>query len=285
LTLKKPNEETQKTTPMTARERMLAASLNQLPDSVPVSPELWDATTFDVNEHPWHELVGPFAKYSWWQEHLKTFEFFQADAWIVADAPLPNPPGCEDTSESEWISPEEIETRITHRTPKGTLQAVTRTTPTYANWRIKHPVLKFPEDMYIIEPKLFPDPSGLDPAVTNEVIDGVGEKGLVEVGIGDFFTSMLAHWREGGYAAVINDLLDYPDYCRDLQKRFIEYQRAYAEAICQLRLYLSTAVIPASPSPARLIIGHGICRPWRRWEKWRKNTASLSMSTSMAIPR
>ncbi len=50
---------------MTPRERLLTAYRRGIPDRVPVSPELWDATAIAVSGRPWHELVGPFAQASW----------------------------------------------------------------------------------------------------------------------------------------------------------------------------------------------------------------------------
>lgn len=217
---------------MTPRERMLTAYLNQQPDTVPVSPEIWDATTVEVSGRPWHELLGPFAKETWWKVHLQTFEFFGADAWIVADPIFPVPVNCSTESESEWIGPDEIETRLIQRTPKGALRTIARSTPTYAGWKIEKPVKRFPQDMEAYEPFLLPSVENVDLSEINGTLAGVGEKGLVTTNMGDLFTSSLAYCMEGGYEAVINALLDYPDYCRDLQTRFIRYQRDLAEVIC-----------------------------------------------------
>jgi uroporphyrinogen-III decarboxylase len=117
--------------------------------------------------------------------------------------------------------------------PKGELRTIARSTKTYAGWRIEHPVKKFPEDMHLLEPLLFRDISTLDTSEIDETIEGVGEKGLVTSMLGDLFTSFLAHFFEGGYAAVINALLDYPDYCRELRDKFTAHQEALAEAICK----------------------------------------------------
>lgn len=217
---------------MTPRERMLTAYHNQLPDAVPISPEIWDATTVEVSGRPWHELLGPFAKETWWKMHLQAFEFFGADAWIVADPIFPTPFGCSVESVSEWIGPDEIETRLIQHSQKGVLRTIGRSTPTYAGWKIEHPIKRFPEDMVAFEPFFFPDISRLETTEITETLAGVGEKGLVTANMGDLFTSALAYIMEGGYTAVIDALFDCPEYCSDLKTRFIGYQTDLAEALC-----------------------------------------------------
>jgi len=218
---------------MTPRERMLAAYRNQQPDRVPVSPEIWDATSIEVDGRPWHELVGPFAREPWWKIHLRAFQYFGADAWIVAEPSLLFPKGCEIQCDSQWIAPDTIETRTIYRTPCGELRAVSRTTPIYAGWLIEHPIKRFPEDMKAYEPIFFPDPGSFRAQGIDEIIKGVGEEGLVTASVGELFTSALASLREGGYSQLLNDLLDHPDYCRELRNRFISHQAALAEAICK----------------------------------------------------
>ena len=68
---------------MTPRLRMLTAYKGGQADSVPVSPEFWDATSIAVNGAPFYQLMGPFAERPWWKTHLECFEYFHADAWIV----------------------------------------------------------------------------------------------------------------------------------------------------------------------------------------------------------
>jgi len=109
---------------------MLAAYRNQQPDTVPVSPEIWDAIAIAVDGRPFHELVGPFANTPWWKTHLQAFEYFEADAWILAAASLRPARGCEVRSESRWIAPDTIETETWYRTPRGKLHAMAKTTPT-----------------------------------------------------------------------------------------------------------------------------------------------------------
>jgi hypothetical protein len=248
--------------PMTARQRMLAAYHNQQPDALPVSPEIWDATTVEVLGRPWHELLGPFAKTPWWQSHLHAFEFFAADAWILAAPSFATPAGCSAESDSYWISPDEIETCTLQHTPHGNLRTLSRSTATYAFWSIEHPMKRFPEDMHSFEPFFFPDVENIDVSEIETTIAGVGEKGLVTVYLGDFFTSALANNIEGGYTAVINALLDLPNYCRQLQQRYIAFQAELAEAICTRTRTRAEALFVHSGYSALPITSPRIYRDW-----------------------
>jgi uroporphyrinogen decarboxylase len=194
-------------------------------DAVPVSPELWDATAIAVNGSPFHELVGPFAQRPWWKTHLECFEHFRADAWIVPTiGPTPRQRDLR-TVESRFVDAEHtaVESRIVYRTGRGTLHAVARTTESYPEWLLEHPVVKFPDDMDAYADFFFDDPAESDLSEVREAIEGVGEKGLVTPLVGELFTSFLGAVREGGMAATVLDILDHPDYARRLRDRYVEY--------------------------------------------------------------
>jgi len=211
---------------MTPRERMLTAYRHGLPDSLPVSPELWDATAIAVSGRPFHELVGPFAEIPWWQTHLAAFEYFGADAWILAMPGESTEQQSMRTLASRFLDDETIETQTTYHTPRGDLHAVSRTAPTYADWLIEHPVKVFPVDMRAYEDYWFTAPEAIDLSAVDPVIAGVGEKGLVTPFLGDLFTSFLGLVREGGIAQTIFDLLDEPEYCAHLQRRYTDHLSA-----------------------------------------------------------
>jgi hypothetical protein len=106
---------------VTPRARMLTAYRHGVPDRVPVSPELWDATAIAVSGRPFHELVGPFAEVPWWRTHLAAFDYFGADAWILA---MPGETGeqrARRTEQSAFLDDETIETRTTYHTSRGDL--------------------------------------------------------------------------------------------------------------------------------------------------------------------
>jgi len=208
---------------MTPRQRMLAAYRGGMADSVPVSPELWDATAIAVSGKPFHRLVGPFAETPWWQTHLAAFEHFGADAWIVPAAGESGPQREMRLAHSRFLDEDTIETRLHYHTPGGDLEAVARTTRTYADWLIDHPVKVFPRDMERYAAYFFARPDDPDLSEIRDAIQGVGEKGLVTPLVGELFTSFLGTVRAGGMAQAIYDLVDYPDDCRRLHARYVEF--------------------------------------------------------------
>jgi hypothetical protein len=204
---------------------MLAAYKRGQPDAVPVSPELWDATAIAVNGAPFYQLMGPFAERPWWKTHLECFEYFRADAWIV---PAPGPTARQQamrTVESRFVDREKtaVESRLTYRTGRGALHGIARTTEAYADWLLKHPVEKFPQDMQAYEDYFFDDPAACDTSEIRDCLAGVGEKGLVTPMVGELFTSFLGAVREGGMAETVFDLIDHPDYARGLLDRYVEH--------------------------------------------------------------
>ncbi len=208
---------------MTSRQRMLAAYRHEIPDRVPVSPEIWDATAIAVSGRPFHEVRGPFAEIPWWQTHLRAFEHYGADAWIV---PGIGPSPVQERiriSRSYFIDRDTIETDIIYHTSKGNLHSIARTTHDYDGWLLEHPVKRFPEDEEAYEEYFFSDVRACDLSEIRAAIDGVGEKGLVTPCVGEPFTSFLATVREGGMAQSLFDLVDHEEYCRGLQQRYVAH--------------------------------------------------------------
>jgi hypothetical protein len=216
---------------MNPRERMLAAYRLQQPDAVPVSPELWDATAIAVSGRPFHELVGPFARVPWWQTHLAVFEYFEADAWILAAPAESDEQRAMRRSSSRFLDEETIQTTIAYHTPHGDLSATARTSPVYADWLVEHPVKNWPQDMEAYGDYFFTAPETLDLGEIDPIIAGVGEKGLVTTYAGELFTSFLGTLREGGMAQTIFDLLDDPETCACLQQRYIRHITALTRRI------------------------------------------------------
>ena len=247
---------------MTPRARMLAAYKRGQPDAVPVSPELWDATAIAVNGAPFYQLMGPFAERPWWKTHLECFEYFRADAWIV---PVPGSTERQQamrTVESWFVDRDKtaIESRLTYRTGRGTLHGVARTTETYADWLLKHPVEKFPQDMQAYEEYFFDDPAACDMSEIRDCLAGVGEKGLVTPLVGELFTSFLGTVREGGMAETVLDLFDHPDYARGLLDRYVEHLSELTRVI--LERTGAQAIFVNSNYSGPPIVSPAIYREW-----------------------
>ncbi|MBA7483626.1 hypothetical protein ES707_19143 [subsurface metagenome] len=245
---------------MTPRERMLTAYRHELPDRVPVSPEIWDATAIAVSGRPFHELIGPFTKMPWWQTQLRAFEYFDCDAWIIASVGESPRENVKTTSKSEFIDKETIETDTTYRTPLGDLHMVSRTTPSYGGWAIEHPVKNFPDDMQVYEQIFFKE--SFDGSAINKTLQGVGEKGLVTPMVGELFTSFLGSVREGGMVETIYDLCDHEDYCRELHRRYVEYVIRQTEFV--LEKTRAQAIFAYSGYSGPPIVSPDM---YRRWDK------------------
>lgn len=245
---------------MTPRERLLTAYRHGVPDAVPVSPEIWDATALAVSGRPFHELIGPFARKPWWQTHLAAFEYFEADAWILAE---PGETAAQQdlyTAESRFLNAETIETHRIYRTPRGTLSSVAHTTPTYAQWLVEHPIKRFPDDQEIYSDYFFADsPNANLDAIVN-TLAGVGEKGLVTPFVGDLFSSFLGTVREGGMGQTIFDLVDEPEYCARLQTRYIAHLTALTRRI--LEHTAAQAIFIHGGYSGLPIINVGLFRQW-----------------------
>jgi len=207
---------------MTPRARMLTAYRGGQADAVPVSPELWDATAIAVNGAPYYQLMGPFAERPWWKTHLECFEHFRADAWIVPSLGPTERQKAMRTVQSYFLDRDklEVESQLTYRTSRGVLRGVARTTEAYADWLLKHPVERFPQDMQSYEEYFFDEPAAYDLGEVVDSLEGVGENGLVTPMVGELFTSFLGAVREGGIGQTILDLFDYPDYARALRDRY-----------------------------------------------------------------
>lgn len=245
---------------MTPRERMLTAYRNEQPDCVPVSPEIWDATALEISKRPFHELIGPFAQIPWWQTHLKAFEYFGADAWILAGVSACR--GDMSVSTSRFLDDQTIETKIEYRTSGGKLQATARTTRDYANWLVEHPVKDFAAEMPRYEEYFFGDPRSSDLSEIRQVLSGVGEKGLVTPCVGDLFTSFLGSVRSGGMTEVIYDLTDHEKDCERLREKYIDQLTGLTEHILEntdtQAIFLNSGYSgPPIVSPAL----------YRRWDK------------------
>jgi hypothetical protein len=230
-----PFDEHARTHPMSPRLRMLTAYKGGQPDTVPISPELWDATAIAVNGNPYYQLMGPFAERPWWKTHLECFEYFKADAWIVPGPGLTGRQQAMRTAESRFVDWEKtaVESAIAYRTSRGVLHAIARTTDAYADWLLKHPVETFPQDMLAYEEYFFDDPAACDLSEIRDALAGVGEKGLVTPMAGELFTSFLGTVREGGMAQTLLDLVDQADYARRLRDRYIEHVAELARVVLE----------------------------------------------------
>jgi hypothetical protein len=213
---------------MTSKERMLTAYRNEVPDCVPVSPELWYDIPLLVSGVPYEEVC--LGNHPLWQIQLQAHEHFGSDAWIV---PFPgrSAAGPEATVESHHLDKDTLEIRYTFHTSRGDLARVTRNTDSYYDWAVEHPVKDFLRDMPGWEEVVLADPRQCNLTEIREALAGTGEQGLVTAYVGKLFYDVIASAREGASTQALYDLFDYREYLQDLQARYVEFMREMAAYI------------------------------------------------------
>lgn len=245
---------------MTPRERMLTAYRHGTPDCVPVSPEIWIDTILEVSGRSFLELYGPTADKPGWLSMLETFEYFGADAWIIAGVGESDGQRAMRVSEVRIVDDETIETRTRYHTPHGDVSEVIRATPVYPGGFVEHPIKRFPRDMDAWADYFFADPDTADLGDLNRVLAGVGERGLVTTGVATLFTSFLGALRDGGMVQTIYDLLDESEYCARLHARYIAHSVARTRRV--LEQTATCAVFVNSGFSGLPIINTALFRQW-----------------------
>jgi uroporphyrinogen-III decarboxylase len=213
---------------MTSHERLLTAYRNQQPDCVPVSPELWYDIPLKISGIPFEDIC--LGNYPLWKIQLQAHEYFGSDAWIV---PFPgqSSAGPNVTTSHRYIDDGVLEIEYVFHTSGGELHRVTRNTDSYFDWAIEHPVKDFERDMSLYEEVVLADPWQVDFTDIADAISGTGEKGIVTAFVGKLFFDLIASAREGESTQAIYDLIDYRDYLKELQVRYIRYMEEMSRAI------------------------------------------------------
>lgn len=210
---------------MTGRERMLAAYRRQVPDRVPVSPELWYDIPLAVTGVSFEEVA--LGSYPLWRIQLAAHRRFGTDAWIVGfpGALAGSPPAATATLR---VAPDELEIRTSWRTSSGTLVRRTRNTPGYYDWAIESPVKDLRRDLHGWCEVALADPRTADLADLRAAIAGTGEDGLVTAFVGKLFFDFVASSREGGSTQAVFDFADETAYLEGFHGRYVAWMEAMA---------------------------------------------------------
>ena len=219
---------------MTPKERITAAFRNEVPDRVPVSPELWDVLPIRVSGRPWYELSATsFGKIPLWKAQLDTYRFFGCEAWIPVE------PGPSDRQRSMvetrsfFVHDDLIQTDFTYRNARGTLHEVKHSCYDYDLWSIDPPVQELFRDFPVVEEYFFDDPASLDYGEIKKAWEETGDSGICEGIVGNTYFEFLSMFRSGGAVQVILDLYDHAGYFESLQRKYIDYLTGIAEEICR----------------------------------------------------
>ena len=209
---------------MTSEERMLAAYMNQIPDRVPVSPEIWTATVIDHTGQPFHKLSGPFADMDFVQEWYDTQKYFGFDAWILAEFDRgESGDNFEQKSESRFLDENTIETVTEIKTTKGNLRTISRTNEEYDGWMAEHPVKDFERDFPAYAEYSMSDTPKFGTDQIKHALEVTGDGGLVSANLGELFISYLAYAREGDIGQTLLDIFDYEEFLLDVRDRYIAF--------------------------------------------------------------
>ena len=209
---------------MTPRERMLAAYRNQIPDRVPVSPEIWTATVIDHTGLPFHRLSGPFADVDYIKAWYDTQEYFGFDAWILAEFEQADEGDSYSIERSSsFVDDNTIETINVIKTKEGDLRSVSRTNDMYDGWMREHPVKVFERDFPAYMEYTMCEAGQLDTGQITHALKVVGEGGLVSVNLGELFISYIAYGREGDIGQTLLDIYDHERFLLDVRGRYTDY--------------------------------------------------------------
>ena len=217
---------------MTSRERITKAFRNEIPDRVPVSPELWDVIPIRVSGRPFYEVGGTsFAKIPLWKAQLEAYQFFDCEAWIPVETGITERQNKMIDVNSFFVNPGLIQTEIVYKTSKGNMKEVKHSVFDYDLWSIERLVKNIFEDIPKLEEYFFDDPGKLDYSEIENAFGKTGIYGICEGIVGNTFFEFLTMHREGGAVQVILDLNDYPEYFKPIQRRYIEHLSGIAEGI------------------------------------------------------
>lgn len=203
---------------------MVAAYKREIPDRVPISPEIWSATVLEYKQEEFHKYLGPFAEKDFVEAWLDTQRYFGCDPWILVDLDEPlEGENFKVSRKSYFLQSDLIQTEIEINTSKGKLNSIKRTNKEYDGWNFEHPVKIFEKDMPPYVAYTLSDPYLSDVSTISRVIGMVGENGLVSANLGELFVSYLAYSREGDIGQTLIDLFDHEMYLESLHKEYIDY--------------------------------------------------------------
>jgi len=222
---------------MTWKERYLRAARHDAPDVVPVAPETFFYIPARVSGVPCQQVapVGltlPFHRLKTWEAQLQCAHHFDMCGWIMPAVGATNPAVYTETHDADGPDGSRL-VRLTHETRLGPLQEAFRFPADDAAWHTEHCVKEPERDWPRFFELFFSDPWAADLAEVKEAYALTGGQGIVSVYVGCPFTDWLCEAREGGYQAVIYELLDRPAYFEPMQERYIAHIVEKTRMLCE----------------------------------------------------
>lgn len=211
----------------TSRQRMLSAYRGLPVDTIPVAPEFWYYIPARVLGVPMVELE---LEVPLWQALQATFNHYQCEGWGIVSPVPPDGWGFQETNSLHKLSDNQYE-KTTLISGTKTLSSRTRYDLVDPSWQTERFIKDFHQDWPIYEYQTLVPPDSLNWKPVQEALQEVGEDYLLEVFIGFPFIDFAGNQRQGGYAQVIQDLIDFPEEMKALQQRYISYMGELTRAV------------------------------------------------------
>jgi uroporphyrinogen decarboxylase len=218
---------------MTSKERMLLAMTNQVPDRVPVAPDISNMIPCRLTGKPFWDIYL-YNKPPLWQAYINAIKYFGIDGWFIYGNINFIYANDRKTTKQDIIekTDERITVRNTHQTPAGELWDeivfYLADPPTATRKWIKN----LDDDM----PKLryfFPEIIGYDPTPLEEMRVALGDLGALGIGIAVPGMQNLFDWFDGGLESATYAYYDKPE----LIQEFVSWQEKFL--LRQLELSLT----------------------------------------------
>jgi uroporphyrinogen decarboxylase len=204
---------------VTSKERMLLAMTNQIPDRIPVAPDISNMIPCRLTKKPFWDIYL-YNNPPLWQAYIETIKYFGIDGWFTYGYINFKYANDSKTSKHEIIqkTDERITVRNTHQTPAGELWDemvyYLADPPTATRKLIKN----IDEDM----PKLryfFPEITGFDPIPLEEMRVALGDLGALGIGIAVPGMQNLFDWFDGGLEPATYAYYDNPGLVQEFVSR------------------------------------------------------------------
>ncbi|MHB9022588.1 MAG: uroporphyrinogen decarboxylase family protein [Armatimonadota bacterium] len=241
---------------MTPKQRMLAAYRGEAADTVPIAPEFWyylPAKLLGLN-------MIEFGRVPHWQALQQTFKHYGTEGWGAAFTGAPCP-DVDYSSETTELPEGRLLTRVTRKTPYGTLTSASMIDPVEPGWEVERPIKDFDRDWPAYKASTLGIIEEINWTNTQKALDAVGEDYLLEAWMPGQFFDYIAGGREGGLEQGIYDLVEHEAFFEALHEEYIDYARRYAIAACE-HTTAESLVVGCAWSCISLISP----AMWRRWD-------------------
>jgi uroporphyrinogen decarboxylase len=203
-------------TEMTSRERMMIALSGGIADRVPCAPDISYMVPCRLTGKPFYDVLL-YQNPPLWKAYLDAVKFFEMDGWfsygdigMIVKSEITGHSSHEETdSEGRKIVREIIET------PKGTLKRANIYPLHDSDTPIEKLIKDFKEDFPKIK-YLFPEITGYDDSIFQVQKAGLGESGIMAVGLFPPGMQVFMNYFEGSLEAATYAYYDYPELFEEL---------------------------------------------------------------------